>query len=428
MRPLELLLLFAMVSVLFTHAYYDRPLIRDQLESFRSAEFLKEQQHFPIENANIQAPGTRYPPIFSVTLATLSALMGLSIPTMAELLAYATTVIMLLSMFLLARAITNSEKKALIATTVFLTMPWLFYRMTYPIAESMGFSLLLLAVYTFHQQRYYAASIVLFVLPLVHFRSAAIALGTLFLFALLAQRIGVYLQSALPSITLYVFLVPRQALELSNPWVIPATAFEMIGVFALTLGILGAGYQLLVKNSGLESLTSSFVLAFFVTTLVLPFPFRQLLFLSPAIAIFASEIVDAAPRVLPGLFIASAFILAYNVSYQSLPYRLEEQAGFQALQSMTGERVLAPFEYNYIIPWFSKKQVVAGPYVEELADGIQRIRELRGYYEGSNAGIQSEIESKYEPDFIVRRKPVDGFESIRSARVLDSKSFSVERR
>ncbi len=424
MRPLELLVAFALLTVFLAHAYYERPLHRDLLVSWRQAELLEQEQRLPLQNLNAGAEESNYPPLFAILLVTLTNLVPYSLENISLLLSYVFTVLLLLGMYVLARKVTEDSNKALLASFVFLLVPWAFYRMAYPISESLGLAFFLLAFHAFLEKRWALSGGLLLALVFVHFRSAAFALATLFFLSVLTRHAVEFFKTGAAAGAAYFLRAPREAFGFQNPFLFPAGLFEVLGFFAVALGVLGGAKHVMVKKNVSPALLA-LLLAFLATSLLAPLPYRQYVFLAPLLAILAAHVLAAEPRFVPWIFVFGAVILTANVLYRVPPYSLQEEHVISRMEGAEGSVVLTRFEQSYLVPWFAKKKVVGGPYLEELEDGNQRAQSMYGYFEQNNTEALKELVKNYQPSLLLLQKKDHSLENGVGKKIIDSSNYSA---
>ncbi|MFH1200628.1 MAG: hypothetical protein V1708_06180 [Candidatus Micrarchaeota archaeon] len=422
-QALAAVLAFALISVLASHAYYGSPLHRDLLASWRAAELLGENG-LPLAGLNSGEASSRYPPAFSIFLVQASLLCGIGLPLATDLLAYVCAALLVLSAFVFARNCLGDENAAAVAAFLCACSPWFFYRMAYPIAESLGLSLFLLSVAAVSQRRQALATFILLALPFVHFRSAAVAFACVLALSAL-RRDWKLAMPALPGMLAYAVAAPLAATGFSNPWIEPVAPLLIIGIPLAVLSACFAG-EFILRRQELPLPVAAVLLACIATAFLAPFPERQLLYAAPALAVLAAAfLLRHSKLVVPAMPVATAFLLL-AVWYRSPAWGPADSAGFFALENFGGATVLASLPDSYAVTWFSKKSTVAGPYLEELADGRQRAQQSFDYFNGGNTSAGEALVRQYRPDLIIRRKDLVPGASF-GARVFDGPSFSAFR-
>lgn len=423
-KALAGILAFAFLAIFLAQAYYGAPLHRDVLESWRSAEYLQQHQRLPVENANVNEPPTRYPPVFSILLVETSALLNLGLEDATTALAYPVAFLLILSVFLFVRSATQDVYKALLAALASMLVPWLFYRMAYPIPETLGISLLFLGIHLYAEKRGALLALLLLGMPFLHFRSAAPAFAILGIAAFREKRLREFLPIALPGAVLYLLTVPHTALQLQNPLLATPGPAEILGLLAIVLGLTGLAMHW-KKYGSLPRFAFEVAAAFIITSLVAPLAFRQLIYLAPLVLLGVSEALHFARNALPGLAFFAVLFMAAFIQYRAPVVSPEYQAGLTALQSAPANAVLAGFETNYLIPWYAKKKVVVGPYAEELQDGNARLKDLQAFGFGNEAEIR-QLANKYATPLVLLNHPPSLAENS-TEKLLDGGAFSAYR-
>ncbi|MFH1200579.1 MAG: hypothetical protein V1708_05930 [Candidatus Micrarchaeota archaeon] len=421
MTPAAAAILFAFAAVFLAHQYYGLPVTSDAAELARQSQFLESHQSLAVPSTASGAGNAGYPPFFAILLSEMHLLAGVWHFDALALLSYAFTLALVLCTMLLARRMGCSETEAVLAGACTVFMPLLFYRMVTPIAETLGLFLFALAVYSFDSRKYGAAFFVLLLLPLSHYRSFAVAAASILAMAAISGRLKhAVAVLAVPSL-LYLIVVPKTAAGFANPWVIEQSAPDVFGLLVLAAAGAGLIYSLLAKKEGIDGISASLVVAFALTFVIAPFPFRQLAYLFPVAAKYASKIASVDFRVTASFLILGSLAVVQATAYRTAPFSQPDIAAFTAIDSLSGSVVAAPFRESNILPLYSQKTVVAGAFAESLPDGKQRLQDTWAYFHRAICAAGAGLVRNYGVSLFVNPPSSCSF----SAKVLDNGKLRV---
>ncbi len=406
------------LSLAAAQIYYNGPATSDAYERARIAESL--QNGIPPESTAIGASGYNYPLLFDALLASTSSLFGLSSLDTLDVLSLFFGICLALLVFVFAKKLAGPEVGAFAAAATLLS-PWVFYRLVTPISETLGLLLLLLTAFLFVKQKNALCFLSLAALALSHYRSLAVALAVLFFIAVFSRRFFDFAKIAALPAGYFLFVVPK-SFNITNPFVYERGIFYYFTPALAALAVAGA--LLLAhnvwKNRKEELETAKIVAAFFLGALVfvpfVPFAFRQSVYLFFPVALLSGIALGALKTWLEnflgrdygaraflaaftGLLLASTIAVIKSPDGPHPPSAAEIHA-FSSLKNADGTVVLAPFTYNYAIPYYSGKKVVVGAFAEGLPDGQARINELWNFFGGAVLEEKKRILREYNVDLI----------------------------
>jgi hypothetical protein len=418
--PKMLLALCALLvlSLAASQIHYNGPATSDAYERARIAEAL--QNGVPFESTAVGASGYNYPLLFDVLLAAASSLFGMPALQTLDVLSLIFGVAFALLVFVFAKRLSGNEAGAFAAAAIFLS-PWIFYRLVTPISETFGLLLLLLAAFLFVRQKNALCFLSLAALALSHYRSLAVALAVLFFLAAFSRRFFDFAKIAALPAAYFLFVVPK-SFNITNPFVYERGIFYYLTPALAALALLGAA--LLAKrafagkpeNPEAAKIVAAFLLGALVFVPLVPFAFRQFVYLFFPAALLSGIALGPLKTRLENFFgkdygaraFLAAFIgllLASTVAVIKSPdgphpLSASEIRAFSSLKNAPGTVVLAPFTYNYAIPYFSGKKVVVGAFAEGLPDGQKRINDLWVFFEGAGMDEKKRIVRDYNVDLI----------------------------
>ncbi len=415
---IPLMLVAITILLQLAQLHYGTPITSDAFERMRIAEGL--QQGIAPQWAAIGAENNayNYPPLFDYLLASTSALMGISTFKAINALSLLFGAALFLLAFVFSRHLFG-EKIAIFSAIAISLSPWLAWRTITPISETLGIFLFALSILLFLKKKNELCLISLLALFLAHYRSLAVTLLALLLIAVFSKRIFEFAKiAALPAI-LFAFFVPKTAF-ITNPWVIEPNIFEYFSPALIALSIGGAAVlaskawnKKTRKEIWFPTLAlASMAFAALALSLVAPFPFRQTVYLVFPAAILAGAMAEfafaqaerfgtLAKAGLAILLLAAIFAThSSTLASKAAPFNADEAKLFSALKYTEGKSVVAPFNYNYAIPYYSGKKVAVGAFAEGLPDGQARVNDLWEFYRGAGTQRQKEILQKYGAQII----------------------------
>ncbi|MFQ5406648.1 MAG: hypothetical protein ACE5DI_05840 [Candidatus Micrarchaeia archaeon] len=406
------------LTIVFAQLYYATPITSDAFERVRVAEAIS--QGILPQSTAIGDGNYNYPLLFDFLLASFSALLGAQLFTALNVLSIFIAIATVLTVFLIAKRLAN-EKIAAFSTILLFLSPWIFYRFVTSIPETMGILLFLLVFHTFSSKKNHSlfpSFFLLSTLLLTHYRSFATSVAVLFFYSLFSKKFFALAKVALIPTMAFLFLLPK-SFQVSNPWVIEGGPLDYFSPFLILLAAAGLFVflnSLFEKKEqseeNAELVLASFVLGSFALIPFAPFVFRQMVYLVfPTVflgGVFLEKIVSPLKkkgRVLQiGLLassVAISILVLGTILHRAAPFTSNELQTFSALKLEEGNVVLAPFTYNYAIPYYSSKKIVVGAFAEGVPDGSQRAYDLWNFFsKNSSSKLKKEIVSKYNADIL----------------------------
>ncbi len=448
---LAIVALLGILLLAWAQLHYKLPLTSDAFERARVAEGLQAGV-LPQTTASGGA-GYNYPLLFDALLASVSALLGLHSFAALNVLSLFFGIAFAALFFVLARQIAGG-KAAVFSAGAALLSPLLFYRTVTPISETFGVFLFLLAVFASLKKNNALCFFVLATLAFSHYRSLSVAVAVLFFLSIFQKRFWDFAKTAALLSAYFALAVPK-SFGIANPWVIEPGLLVYFTPALLALAALGTIvvcrglFDSKKREKGLE--TSKILAAFFLGALVFvfiaPFAFRQLVYLVFPAALLAGVFLERLEEAAESLakkartpffggivfiaFVAAVFFSFFGILYsRAPPFNAGEIEAFSALKFIDGETVLAPFNYNYAIPYYAGKKVVVGAFAEGLPDGQQRIDDLWEFFHGASADERKAVVEKYGAQIIcldLKRFAEKDFAGVLGEKMLSNSEVSCFR-
>ncbi|HLC48143.1 MAG TPA: hypothetical protein VJI13_03635 [Candidatus Norongarragalinales archaeon] len=414
MKSIDAALLLGALAVFLSQMYYALPVTSDAYENLRIINYFEGGGSFPIESTAIDAPPYIYPPIFSLSVFSFKTLSGFPANFTLGFFSYLFVLLIVYLVYLLIRNAYSGtenrnaysgngkksfsvEEKAALGVLGIFTLPILIYRLITPIPETLGLAFFLLSAYFYQKKNYKLLLIVLAIFPLAHSRSFAFTIITLGMAAALRKD---YLQAAKSSIlglavfAIYHLAFPIYASGFENPSITVPALFEMLPILAIAMTLAGT-YVIFRKNYKFDFLCASAIFAFILTYFLLPFPFRHVIFLILPISFLVAHALSYDRRVLAVFSVFLALSMVQAIQMREAPLTAQSVEMMREFENYAGENSIAPFKYNYALPYFADKKVVVGAFAEALPDGVQRSSDLNNYFTGGESGQKLAVLEKY---------------------------------
>ncbi len=421
MRNLDLLILLGALIVFFGQLYYATPATSDAYENFRIVQYFEEGGNFPIESAAIMGAPYVYPPVFSLSLLNLKSLTGAGYYFSLSFISYACALILISAIFLLTKSTVGDEKKALLGVLGIFTIPILIYRLITPIAETLGVAFFLLSLYFYQMRNWKMMMLILVMFPFVHSRSFIFTIIAIGLAAVMRGDIGRSIKHSLPAVAvflIYHIAFPVYPMGFENPSIVFPSLFEMVS--PLGVAMLAIGIVLLLKKGQIDHINGGIVASLVLCSLILPFPFRHVIFLIVPMASFSGEILNADRRILAIFSVFLALTVAHAIEGRTAPLDPEAINAIASVKDFGGKDALASFKHNYALPFLAGKKVIVGAFAEGLQDGSDRAKALDEYFAGEDGNT---VFRKYGSTIGFFEKGEDKFAGSGEARLLESDHF-----
>ena len=448
---LILLLLLSISASVFRFSPFFLPVFQDPDHYYhlRIAEKIISEQMFPIfDELSYQGRAHTYYPLFHIEIASLALLFGISPLLSYALLPIILSIAAILSVFILSKKFSASEKTALFSSLIFTFIPATLFR-TMAFSRPDSFILLTLPVLILallSQKRFLIFIIALF-LPLMHPFTAIFA-ACVFSLKILLDFID---SRRFDFISAIVFFIPL-LLSASYYFQFPLGQISLHQTFATSSEMSSFNFSMLIFSAGLPLVFMPFALLF---PKLSSFPKKHFLFLTvwagaalllslwasrnlilfsvPAsiIAAFgfsaAMEKVERFQPVLVGMLCAVIFLASFFYLWNfPMQYSVETVSAAKWISSNTPENAsIASFwDKGHLLTEVAKRKVVMDGYFEFIPNLDERYSDvMRPLFFLSSDSVKL-LALKYSANYVFVDEKIEGHVNGSSGNIFASSANS----